>query len=89
VLIFTFSPSLMKSDTRTSMPVSSLASLVTLPDAVSPLAPGSVDATVNSTCCGSCRPIALPLKSSNCTTWPSTRKSRASPSISSRSVMVS
>ena len=38
----TFSPSLMKGGTRISMPVSSLAGLVTLPLAVSPRAPGSV-----------------------------------------------
>ena len=53
VLTFTFSPSLMKSDTRTSIPVSSFATFVTLPDAVSPRAPGSAEVTVNSTCCGS------------------------------------
>ena len=39
---FTFSPSLMKRGTRISIPVSSLAGLVTLPLAVSPRAPGSV-----------------------------------------------
>ncbi len=38
----TVSPFLMKRGTRISMPVSSLAGLVTLPLAVSPRAPGSV-----------------------------------------------
>jgi hypothetical protein len=37
-----FSPSLMNTGTRISMPVSSLAGLVTLPLAVSPRTPGSV-----------------------------------------------
>jgi len=39
---FTFSPSLMKSGTRISRPVSSLASLVTLPLEESPFTAGSV-----------------------------------------------
>ena len=39
---FTFSPSLMKSGTRISRPVSSLADLVTLPLDESPRTPGSV-----------------------------------------------
>ena len=42
VLTLTFSPSLMNSGTRISMPVSSVAGLVTLPLAVSPRIPGSV-----------------------------------------------
>ena len=42
VWTFTFSPSLMKSGTRISRPVSSVAGLVTLPLAVSPRTPGSV-----------------------------------------------
>ena len=47
VCTFTFSPSLMKSGTRISRPVSSVASLVTPPLAVSPRTPGSVDLTVS------------------------------------------
>ncbi len=42
----------MKSGTRTSRPVSRVASLVTPPLAVSPRTPGSVDVTVSSTCGG-------------------------------------
>ena len=42
VWTLTFSPSLMKSGTRISMPVSSVAAFVTLPLAVSPRMPGSV-----------------------------------------------
>ena len=41
VATFTFSPSLIKSGTRISRPVSSLASLVTAPLVESPRAPGS------------------------------------------------
>ena len=54
-----FSPSLMNSGTRISMPVSSVATLVTLPLAVSPRAPASVDATVISTCGGEHEPDRL------------------------------
>src|SRR5471032_1917535 len=56
-----FSPSLMKSGTRISMPVSSVATFVTLPLAVSPRAPASVDVTVISTCAGNTSPIGLSL----------------------------
>src|SRR5205085_12355632 len=61
VCTLTFSPSLMKSGTRIDRPVSSVASLVTPPLAVSPRTPGSVAVTVSSTWGGNCRPIGLPL----------------------------
>src|SRR5439155_10748837 len=44
-----FSPSLMNSGTRISMPVSSVATLVTLPVAVSPRAPASAEVTARTT----------------------------------------
>lgn len=49
VCTFTFSPSLMNKGTRSSMPVSSTASLVTLPLLVSPRTAPSQDATASST----------------------------------------
>src|SRR5262249_5200520 len=58
---FTLSPSLMKSGTRICRPVSSVASFVTPPLAVSPRTPGSVSLTESSTCGGNCTPIGLPL----------------------------
>src|ERR1700680_3280832 len=61
VWTLTFSPSLMNRGTRISSPVSSVASLVTLPLAVSPRVPGSVYVTVSSTWGGNCRPMGLPL----------------------------
>jgi len=49
VWTLTISPSLMNRGTRISSPVSSRATLVTLPLAVSPREPGSVSVTVSST----------------------------------------
>jgi hypothetical protein len=49
----------MNNGTRTSSPVSSFATLVAPPAAVSPRTPGSVVAMANSTYCGSCRETGL------------------------------
>jgi hypothetical protein len=57
----TSSPSLMKSGTRACSPVSSVASLVAPPAAVSPRRPNSVETTVSSTYCGSCNETGAPL----------------------------
>src|SRR5258708_20646111 len=56
-----FSPSLLNIGTRISIPVSTVATFVTLPLAVSPRAPCSVAVTVNSTWAGNSRPIGLSL----------------------------
>jgi PAS domain S-box-containing protein len=89
VCTFTFSPSLMKSGTRISSPVSSVAAFVTPPLAVSPRTPGSVCVTVSSTMGGNCRPMGRPLNFCTCTMALSASSSRSSPTWSGLSVSVS
>src|SRR6185436_20021534 len=85
----TLSPSLMKSGTRISSPVDSVAALVAAPLAVSPRTPGSVDVTTSSTCGGNCRPMGLPLYFCTCTITLSTSRSLSSPTLSAASMTVS
>ena len=66
VLTRTISPSLMKSGTRTTKPVSTVACLLAPPAAVSPRAPISVETTASSTYCGSWSETGAPLYFSTC-----------------------
>ncbi len=62
--MISISPSLMKIGTCTTRPVSNVAGFVTL-EAVSPLIPGSVSVTCNSTVFGSSTPSTSLLVSHN------------------------
>src|SRR3989442_807806 len=79
----------MNRGTRISMPVSSVATLVTLPLAVSPRAPGSLEVTRSSTWGGNWRPIGFPLYVWIWTITLSASNCRSSPTMSGLSVIVS